>query len=83
MVFTGLVSLNDQLQVEPQMASSWDVSTDHMTYTFHLKQGLEFSDGTKLDATVERDPAHSGTRILLKFRRVPAAPDRASSAAAS
>jgi hypothetical protein len=25
---------------------------------------------TKLDASVERDPAHAGTRILLRFRRI-------------
>jgi hypothetical protein len=37
---------------------------------------------TKLDATVERDPAHSGTRIILRFRRVPIAPGNANSAAA-
>src|SRR5437660_809964 len=61
MVFTGLVSLNDQLQVVPQMASSWDVSADHLTYTFHLKSGLKFSDGSKLDAN---DVAYSIDRSL-------------------
>jgi peptide/nickel transport system substrate-binding protein/oligopeptide transport system substrate-binding protein len=61
MVFTGLVSLDDQLRVVPQMASSWDVSSDHMTYTFHLKSGLQFSDGTKLDAN---DVAYSIDRSL-------------------
>ena len=40
MVFTGLVSLDDQLRVVPQMAQSWDVSSDHLTYTFHLRSGL-------------------------------------------
>jgi two-component sensor histidine kinase len=36
----------------------------------------------KLDANVERDPAHAGTRIVLKFRRVnaPAAAKSASAA---
>ncbi|MBR0963031.1 response regulator [Bradyrhizobium diazoefficiens] len=49
-----------------------------------MGQRIVAAMASKLDATVERDPAHSGTRILLKFRRVPAAPaDRASSAAAS
>jgi hypothetical protein len=27
---------------------------------------------SKLDASVERDPAHAGTRIVLRFRRVTA-----------
>src|SRR5258708_1797203 len=50
MVFTGLVQLDDKLQVKPQMAQSYDVSTDALTYTFHLRPNLKFSDGTKLDA---------------------------------
>ena len=61
MVFTGLVSLDDQLRVVPQMASSWDVSSDHLAYTFHLKSGLQFSDGSKLDAN---DVAYSIDRSL-------------------
>src|SRR6266702_4647341 len=61
MVFTGLVSLDDQLRVVPQMAASWDVSSDHMAYTFHLKSGLQFSDGSKLDAN---DVAYSIDRSL-------------------
>jgi two-component sensor histidine kinase/CheY-like chemotaxis protein len=35
----------------------------------------------KLDASVERDPAHAGTRIVLRFRRANAAPARPASAA--
>jgi two-component sensor histidine kinase len=35
----------------------------------------------KLDASVERDPQHAGTRIVLRFRRVNAAPARPASAA--
>jgi len=37
----------------------------------------------KLDANVERDPTHSGTRILLRFGRVPATVSKSASAAAS
>src|SRR5579875_80892 len=48
MVFTGLVQLNDKLQVVPQLAESWKISDDGLTWTFHLKQHLKFSDGTPL-----------------------------------
>jgi len=61
MVFTGLVSLNDQLQVVPQMASSWNISTDGLTYTFHLRPNLKFSDGTALTST---DVVYSINRSL-------------------
>src|SRR6516162_1993791 len=45
-IFTGLVQLNNQLQVIPQMATTWTSSSDHLTWTFSLKSGLKFSDGT-------------------------------------
>jgi len=48
-------------QVRPSVATSWEVSKDILTYTFHLKSGLQFSDGTKLDAN---DVAYSIDRSL-------------------
>ncbi|MGH2509401.1 MAG: ABC transporter substrate-binding protein, partial [Ktedonobacteraceae bacterium] len=59
MVFTGLVSLNDQLKVQAQLASSWDTSANGLIWTFHLKPNLKFSDGTTLDAN---DVAYSINR---------------------
>jgi len=34
----------------PGLASSWDVSSDATTYTFHLRQDVKFHDGTAFDA---------------------------------
>jgi oligopeptide transport system substrate-binding protein len=61
MVFTGLVQLNDNLQVEPQLASSWNESSDGLTWTFHLRPNLKFSDGTPLTSA---DVAYSINRAL-------------------
>ncbi len=61
MVFTGLVQLNDQLQVTPQLAASYELSNDSLTYTFHLQHNLKFSDGTLLTAN---DVAYSLDRAL-------------------
>ncbi|HEX7734112.1 MAG TPA: peptide ABC transporter substrate-binding protein [Ktedonobacteraceae bacterium] len=61
MVFTGLVQLNDQLEVTPQLAASYEASSDNLTYTFHLKKGLKFSDGAPLNAN---DVAFSIDRAL-------------------
>ena len=36
----------------------------------------------KLDATADRDPTHDGTRIMLRFRRVPATAPKPTNAAA-
>jgi len=37
-------------QVVPWLASSYDVSPDGLTYTFHIRPGITFTDGTPLDA---------------------------------
>jgi len=47
LVLEGLVKTsNDGTAIEPGLADSWDISEDGLTYTFHLKQGIKFSDGT-------------------------------------
>jgi len=61
MVFTGLLAENDQLQVIPQLASDYSASSDGLTYTFHLRPDLKFSDGTQLTSA---DVAYSIDRAL-------------------
>ncbi|HEY3991850.1 MAG TPA: peptide ABC transporter substrate-binding protein, partial [Ktedonobacteraceae bacterium] len=61
MVFTGLVSESDNLQVQPQLAQSYQQSTDGLTWTFHLRPKLKFSDGTPLTSA---DVAYSLDRAL-------------------
>jgi oligopeptide transport system substrate-binding protein len=61
MVFTGLVAENDQLQVIPQLANDYSVSPDGLSYTFHLRANLKFSDGTPLTSA---DVAYSIDRAL-------------------
>src|SRR5664279_1040361 len=36
--------------LQPDLAKSWDVSADGLTYTFHLQTGVTFSDGTPFNA---------------------------------
>lgn len=45
----------------PWLAESWDVSEDGLTYTFHLKKGVLFHDGTELTA---EDVTFSMDRML-------------------
>ncbi|MFI6787709.1 TIGR04028 family ABC transporter substrate-binding protein [Nonomuraea sp. NPDC050383] len=40
----------ETLEIEPWIATSWEVNKDATQYTFHLRDGVTFSDGTPLDA---------------------------------
>src|SRR6266516_4182732 len=60
-VFTGLVELNDKLEVKGQLASNWTTSSDGLTWTFTLKSGLKFSDGTPITSA---DVVYSIDRAL-------------------
>ncbi len=46
----SLVSERPDGSVVPWLADSWEVSPDGLTYTFTIKQGVKFHDGTPLDA---------------------------------
>lgn len=50
-VFSELLALpNDGLTPEPQLITDYSVSDDGQTYTFSLKEGVTFHDGTELTA---------------------------------
>ncbi len=50
-LYEGLVRFKSgTLQVEPALAESWTASDDGKTYTFKLRQGVKFHDGSVLDA---------------------------------
>ncbi len=49
-IYSGLVRLDDNLEVVGDIAEGWDVSNDYRTYTFHLRDGVVFQDGRKVTA---------------------------------
>ena len=49
-VFEGLTRFGPDGSVNPGLAERWEVSDDGRTYTFHLRSGVAFHDGTAMDA---------------------------------
>jgi oligopeptide transport system substrate-binding protein len=67
-IFSGLVTLQNDGTVVKQLAESYQVSPDGLTYTFTLKLGLKFSDGTPIDADAF---AYSLNRVVLPETKSP------------
>ncbi|MCC2033495.1 ABC transporter substrate-binding protein [Microbacterium allomyrinae] len=47
-VYQGLVARTPEQDIVPALASDWTVSTDGLTYTFTLREGVTFHDGQEL-----------------------------------
>jgi peptide/nickel transport system substrate-binding protein len=49
-IYNGLVRMNEAGQPTPDLAESWQISEDGTVYTFQLRAGVTFHDGTPLNA---------------------------------
>ena len=61
LVFDGLSRFDARAELKPDLATRWEVTPDGLTYTYHLKQGVKFHDGTPFTAS---DVRHSFERAL-------------------
>ncbi|KAA3512949.1 ABC transporter substrate-binding protein [Agrobacterium rosae] len=53
-VFEGLVTIDKDGKIQPQLADSWEISEDGKTYTFKLHDGVKFHDGEAFDSSVAK-----------------------------
>jgi len=74
LVFSGLTRLGPDGTVLPDLAESWEVSPDARVYTFHLRQGVTWHDGTAFTAddviftwSALSDPDFKGEPSLGQF----------------
>ncbi len=54
-LFDGLTRFSPEARVEPALAERWEVTPDGITYTFHLRQGVTFTDGSPVTARTVAD----------------------------
>lgn len=77
-IFETLIDRDPEtLEIKPNIATSWEVSEDHLTYTFHLRQDATFSDGVPLTAAdvkftydIMMDPATIAPHLQSYFVNV-------------
>jgi len=62
-IFDTLVSFDENNNIQPALAESWEVSEDGKAYTFHIRKGVKFHNGTELKA---KDVAFSGNRYVVE-----------------
>ncbi|WP_336789131.1 ABC transporter substrate-binding protein [Paenibacillus sp. MMO-177] len=67
LLYTPLVTVDNEGVPRPGLAEKWEVSPDSLTYTFHLRKDLKFSDGTPLTSddvaftwTILNDKSYDG-----------------------
>lgn len=63
MIYDQLFGWDDKMNVQPQMVDTWKLSDDHLLYTFVLRRGLKFHDGS--DVTT-RDVIPSLKRMFVR-----------------
>ena len=76
----GLVRVNSQAEYEGDLAESWEVSKDALVYTYKLKEGVKFQDGSAFTAedvvftyeTVMENQGQNGEVDLSKLEKAEA-----------
>lgn len=53
-IFEGLVTIDESGRIMPQLARSWEISPDGLTYTFKLQSGVKFHDGEAFDSAAAK-----------------------------
>ncbi|WP_152395184.1 ABC transporter substrate-binding protein [Paenibacillus guangzhouensis] len=71
-LYSSLVKVDEKGLPIPGLAEKWDISDDQLTYTYHLRKDLKFSDGSPLTAddvaftwTILHDKAYDGQYDIL------------------
>ena len=79
MLFNALIRYDENMQFVPDLAESWSVAAADVTWTFHLRSGVKFQDGTPFDAqavkanfdrVLDPEQGHNRRSLFLPIERV-------------
>lgn len=63
LTYSQLVRFDENMAIQPELAESWSLSDDKLTWTFKLRQGVRFHDGQELTS---EDVKFTFDRLLEK-----------------
>jgi len=66
-LFDGLVQVDNNLNVQPSIAKNWDISADGLTYTFYLRDDVQFHESDLFPNKTRRVTAHD---FVYSFYRI-------------
>jgi peptide/nickel transport system substrate-binding protein len=69
-VYNRLLTLDRQMKIVPELAESWSVSNDGLTWTFKLRAGVKFHDGKDFGA---KDVVYTFKRLIDPATKSPGA----------
>ncbi len=65
--YNTLVCYGENGEIKGELAEKWDVSDDGLTYTFTLRDGVKFSDGTDLTAGAVKTSFETAIKSLGQY----------------
>lgn len=74
-LYTPLVRVDTDGLPVPGLAEKWEISEDKLTYTYHLREGLKYSDGSPMTTedveftwTLLHDPSYDGLNSVVEAK---------------
>ena len=68
-IFNGLVAFDDEMNVVPAIAKSWDISEDGMTYTFVLRDDVYFHEDECFEKTTRLQDYKTTSDLLVDLEK--------------
>ncbi|HXV60019.1 MAG TPA: ABC transporter substrate-binding protein [Vicinamibacteria bacterium] len=84
MVYNALIRYDEDMRFVPDLATRWSVAEDDVTWTFELREGVRFHDGTAFDAqavkanfdrVLDPEQGHNRRDLFAPIERVEVADD--------